>query len=199
MVGVLKRRGQLRTQKKKKRLTEKTACDNRDRCIQKPKNNPDCWQPPAAARRHLPQTLWSLTADLQPQNIKIIHPCSFKPPGVWSFVTAAQETNTLSLSFGARPTLECGHFGWDSHFFPSLLRPRVSGQCHPSVATQAARQEAEQFSVEGGMSVERGFQCDLSITDFVVVQLLSCIRFFTIPQTIACQAPVSMEFSRQEY
>ena len=26
-----------------------------------------------------------------------------------------------------------------------------------------------------------------------------CVRLFVIPWTIACQAPLSMEFSRQEY
>ena len=30
-------------------------------------------------------------------------------------------------------------------------------------------------------------------------QSLSCARFFVIPWTVAHQAPVSMEFSRQEY
>ena len=30
-------------------------------------------------------------------------------------------------------------------------------------------------------------------------KLLSCVRLFAIPWTIACQAPLSMEFSRPEY
>ena len=30
-------------------------------------------------------------------------------------------------------------------------------------------------------------------------QLLSCVRFFLIPWIVACQAPLLMEFSRQEY
>ena len=30
-------------------------------------------------------------------------------------------------------------------------------------------------------------------------QSLSCVRLFKIPWTVACQAPLSMEFSRQEY
>ena len=33
----------------------------------------------------------------------------------------------------------------------------------------------------------------------VKVKLLSCVRFFATPWTIAYQAPPSMEFSRQEY
>ena len=33
----------------------------------------------------------------------------------------------------------------------------------------------------------------------VCVQLLSCARLFAIPWTIACQAPPSVGFSRQEY
>ena len=28
---------------------------------------------------------------------------------------------------------------------------------------------------------------------------LSCVRLFVIPWTVACQAPLSMGFSRQEY
>ena len=33
----------------------------------------------------------------------------------------------------------------------------------------------------------------------VVVSLLSCLRPFVIPWTVACQAPLSMGFSRREY
>ena len=33
----------------------------------------------------------------------------------------------------------------------------------------------------------------------VVVQLLSHVQLFATPWTLACQAPLSMEFSRQEY
>ena len=32
-----------------------------------------------------------------------------------------------------------------------------------------------------------------------VDQLLSCVQLFVTPQTVACQAPLSMGFSRQEY
>ena len=34
---------------------------------------------------------------------------------------------------------------------------------------------------------------------FVVVQLLSCVPLFATPRTVACQALLSMGFSRQEY
>ena len=34
---------------------------------------------------------------------------------------------------------------------------------------------------------------------FVVVQQLSRVLLFAIPWTVACQAPLSMRFSRQEY
>ena len=33
----------------------------------------------------------------------------------------------------------------------------------------------------------------------VVAKLLSCVRLFVTPWTAACQAPLSLEFSRQEY
>ena len=33
----------------------------------------------------------------------------------------------------------------------------------------------------------------------VKVKWLSCVRLFEIPRTVACQAPPSMGFSRQEY
>ena len=29
--------------------------------------------------------------------------------------------------------------------------------------------------------------------------MLSCVQLFAAPWTVACQAPLSMEFSRQEY
>ena len=32
-----------------------------------------------------------------------------------------------------------------------------------------------------------------------VVETLSCVQLFVTPWTIACQAPLSMGFSRQEY
>ena len=31
------------------------------------------------------------------------------------------------------------------------------------------------------------------------MQLLSCVQLFATPWTVACQTPLSMEFSRQEY
>ena len=33
----------------------------------------------------------------------------------------------------------------------------------------------------------------------VVAELLNCIQLFKTPWTVACQAPLSMGFSRQEY
>ena len=33
----------------------------------------------------------------------------------------------------------------------------------------------------------------------VHVKLLHCVQFFATPWTVACQAPLSMGFSRQEY
>ena len=33
----------------------------------------------------------------------------------------------------------------------------------------------------------------------VVLKLLSCVRLFVTPGTVAHQAPLSMQFSRQEY
>ena len=33
----------------------------------------------------------------------------------------------------------------------------------------------------------------------VKVKSLSCVRLFVTPWTVACQAPLSMGFSRQEY
>ena len=34
---------------------------------------------------------------------------------------------------------------------------------------------------------------------FVCAQSLSCVHLFVTPWTVACQAPLSMEFTRQEY
>ena len=33
----------------------------------------------------------------------------------------------------------------------------------------------------------------------VKVKSLSCVRLFVTPWTVACQAPLSMDFSKQEY
>ena len=35
--------------------------------------------------------------------------------------------------------------------------------------------------------------------DFSSVQLLSCVQLFATPRTVACQAPLSMGLSRQDY
>ena len=32
-----------------------------------------------------------------------------------------------------------------------------------------------------------------------VLSLFSCVQLFETPQTVACQAPLSMEFSKEEY
>ena len=42
-------------------------------------------------------------------------------------------------------------------------------------------------------------KCNTVIQFVFVVQSLSCVRFSADPWTIACQAPLSMKFSRQEY
>ena len=39
----------------------------------------------------------------------------------------------------------------------------------------------------------------LMMKSVFIVQLLSHVRIFVTPWTVACQAPLSMEFSRQEY
>ena len=39
--------------------------------------------------------------------------------------------------------------------------------------------------------------CELYLN--CVCLLLSCVQFFETPWTVACQAPLSIEFSRQEY
>ena len=37
------------------------------------------------------------------------------------------------------------------------------------------------------------------VDDRVGAQLVSCVQLFASPWTVACQAPLSMEFSREEY
>ena len=39
----------------------------------------------------------------------------------------------------------------------------------------------------------------MAVSMEVKMKLLSRVRFFVTPWTLACQAPLSMEFSRQEY
>ena len=60
---------------------------------------------------------------------------------------------------------------------------------------------------KGPSQVENGnFRISISMwtTDWLVPEkwkchLLSCVRLFATPWTVACQVPPSMEFSRQEY
>ena len=39
----------------------------------------------------------------------------------------------------------------------------------------------------------------LFFNNFMCAQLLSCVQLFATPWTVACQAPLSMGFFRQEY
>ena len=48
---------------------------------------------------------------------------------------------------------------------------------------------------EGGMNWEIG----IDIYTLVVFQLVSCVQLFLTPWTVACQVPLSMGFSREEY
>ena len=41
--------------------------------------------------------------------------------------------------------------------------------------------------------------CVSQIWGFSSPQLLSCVQFFSTPWTVACQAPLSIGFARQEY
>ena len=50
------------------------------------------------------------------------------------------------------------------------------------------------------MKIQHVFsKCLSCLRSCSVCQLLSCVRLFAIPQTITHQAPLSVEFSRQEY
>ena len=39
----------------------------------------------------------------------------------------------------------------------------------------------------------------MSLLFSMLPRLLNCVQLFATPRTVACQAPLSMEFSRQEY
>ena len=52
--------------------------------------------------------------------------------------------------------------------------------------------------VENGSNFSKKRKVNLSISDFVHAQSLSHVCFFPTLWTIACQAPLSMEFFRQE-
>ena len=76
-----------------------------------------------------------------------------------------------------------------------LTRPLI-GQCLPAVTPLQVWSPALQFS--SAVTVHLVFimcQVRLYVCMFLLVQ--SCL--IVIPWTVACQAPLSMEFSRQEY
>ena len=48
-------------------------------------------------------------------------------------------------------------------------------------------------------SREMGSTQEVQKDFYAVLQHFSCVQFFLTPWTVACQAPLSMRFSRQEY
>ena len=63
------------------------------------------------------------------------------------------------------------------------------------------RGRVAEILLPGGHVVTHSLEKQLRCTQIVVfiVQLLSCVQFFTTPWTEACQAPLSMGFPRQGY
>ena len=68
----------------------------------------------------------------------------------------------------------------------------------PSHVNEAILKSLESFELSqpSPRGTEIDMQAELNESEFI---LLSCVRLFVIPWAVACQAPLSMEFSRQEY
>ena len=100
---------------------------------------------------------------------------------------------------------------WVSHFGDATRKiqgqdkrqvsplPPTSPSCwrhdHQAIQNRAPRFYKEDPS-ESRLELNLSFSCHICI---FVVQSLSRIRLFVTPWTVACQAPLSMGFSRQKY
>ena len=93
---------------------------------------------------------------------------------------------------------------------PSPLTPPTARLacvcCVTSLPQRASASGRQHWSRVEGCSTGRGclfsglpFHCGAPVWLLVITQLLSRVRLFVTPWTIAHQAPLSMGFSRQEY
>ena len=74
----------------------------------------------------------------------------------------------------------------------SLLRHNIFLSLPPSLSLSYLRNNYEQ-------SIAPHPQPPSPVTFTITSFVLSCVQLFVTPWTVACQAPLSMEFSRQEY
>ena len=75
---------------------------------------------------------------------------------------------------------------------PGLLSFTVSQRCHPIISPSVVPFSSclQSFPASGSFPMSRLFTSS--------GRLLSCVLLFATPWTVACQAPLSMGFSRQE-
>ena len=107
-------------------------------------------------------------------------------------------------------SLACGHFVASSHIAPSawkmFISPNLSHLTHFNMSRYSSDLHPPTLwtSQEAGAGSFLFIHCTHSASTLPThththTHLLSCVRFFVTPWTVAHQAPLFMEFSRQEY
>ena len=80
-----------------------------------------------------------------------------------------------------------------------LTQPVIELTSSPFYRWENKRRELQSPSMRWRYCVSDLFPSREPNKRYVYVWTLSCVRFFVTPWTVALQAPLSMEFSRQEY
>ena len=112
---------------------------------------------------------------------------------------ASVEVQTIRLEREApwreRPCKTAG-WRWERAHMRKMGQP--GQQPGPSHVNEAILKSLESFELSqpSPRGTEIDMQAELNESEFI---LLSCVRLFVIPWAVACQAPLSMEVSRQEY
>ena len=170
--------------------------------------------PPPHPRLH-PETCFPGTSNIRQACLWQKNPASSRsyPLLTWKSKGDLEKCNTcchslllcLSLMTSAIPGPPCCCFCHKKSHTPHTIGPIlapvfVAQRLHPSRQKAPLQPTLHKVSCfhrsehnEGGLSVSH--HMDYSPAR---AQMLSCLTFVT-PQTVTCQAPLSMEFSRQEY
>ena len=126
----------------------------------------------------------------------------------------AYQWNDDHMSFLTRESLEGPAFPWESSEWSSLLRHSgrscslrlvliFDPQSHHWIKGNYTRRQREGktslLTVVWTALEEAAVVPQSPVNSHRESESLSCVRLFAIPWTVAYQAPLSMEFSRQEY
>ena len=114
-----------------------------------------------------------------------LHLSHFKTAGEanWGKLDAALELLEKARERGLRVTADRYPYTYSQTSLSVILPPRYDSMRDREIQEKLSRDPAE---------------CERLIED-VVIQLLSHVQLFATPWTVACQASLSMEFSKQEF